>query len=230
MMTHHNTILSCTTIASLALACAASAQTAIIDSGTLNGSFENGTGTTPNTWIAPLGADQASRNDGSLVTLGTWSAVIGDTGGDFPVISGLLQNTGFNVSSGDTFNLSFDWSGASRWTSDNAINYRLFTTSDDTITGAATVILMDSVSGFTATDGFQSAIDSSTGTVGAISLGRDLWVEFIGAPGNDASEGAGSGFARLDNIGLTVSPIPEPSAYALLAGMLGLTWVMLRRR
>jgi hypothetical protein len=35
-------------------------------------------------------------------------------------------------------------------------------------------------------------------------------------------------FPRLDNVNLSV--IPEPGTYALMAGLLGLTSVMLRRR
>jgi len=44
-----------------------------------------------------------------------------------------------------------------------------------------------------------------------------------------------SGNADLDELRLgrsfgDVSPIPEPGAFALLAGLTGLVWVMLRRR
>jgi hypothetical protein len=232
-MTHHLKFLSLIAIASLA--CAASAQTTIIDKDTLNGSFETGTGSGVDSldfWTFAAPAVQTNRS-GGLVSLGSQSAILGrfadldDNGDPQPtLINGLLQNTGYTVSSGDIFNLSFDWSGASRWDTADAIDYRLFTTSDDTIAGTATEILGGSVSGFTSADGFQSVnVSSIIGKVTAAIQGRDLWIEFIGAPTNVIVE---SEFARLDNV--VIVSIPEPSAYALLAGMLGLTWVMVRRR
>jgi len=44
------------------------------------------------------------------------------------------------------------------------------------------------------------------------------------------STGGNNNDLFVDNFVLTGSAIPEPSAFALLAGMFGLTWVMLRRR
>jgi hypothetical protein len=41
---------------------------------------------------------------------------------------------------------------------------------------------------------------------------------------------AGSNFGAFGLAGYTLSTVPEPSSFALLAGCFGLTWVMLRRR
>lgn len=40
----------------------------------------------------------------------------------------------------------------------------------------------------------------------------------------------GESSALFDNVSVDVTPVPEPSAFALLAGCFGLAWVMLRRR
>jgi len=43
-----------------------------------------------------------------------------------------------------------------------------------------------------------------------------------------ANANAVGGISHLG--GITFDVVPEPSSFALLAGMFGLTWVMLRRR
>lgn len=202
----------------------AQASTIIIDSTTLNGSFESGSGFGPNTadvWISAVGATQTNRQTSvwDPPSDGTYSAVLG-TNSDGTIVNGLLQNTGFNVDSGQTFDLSFDWLAASGWDTDDAIDFRVFTTSDDTIGGSISTIYSGSVSGLQQGDGAENVSLTGIGTVVGANVGRDLWIEFIGSNNN-------AEFARVDNVVLTA--IPEPSA-ALLAGLLCLTGAMTRRR
>lgn len=192
-----------------------SAATVIIGDGTLNGDFE-----TNEHWTTGLNVDEVNYATGTITgTNGPQTAVIGRQTGT--TIRGVLQNTGYTVSSGDTFDLSFDWRSAANWTGSDILNWRLFTTSDNTA-NENNVSLIDSGS-FTGQDTTFKEYGLSGSIAGATDVGQQLWVEIWATV--DPSETA---FSRLDNVNLTV--IPEPGTYALIAGLLGLTSVMLRRR
>jgi hypothetical protein len=87
------------------------------------------------------------------------------------------------------------------------------------------------VSGGTVT---SSTAGDSTEVVGLLGLDNAVTSSStlyfgVAVVDNDSSGGPN---ARFDGVGVygTVSPVPEPGSFALLAGMFGLTWVMLRRR
>ena len=95
----------------------------------------------------------------------------------------------------------------------------------------------------------SSAVNYAGGTVAASTA--DIWIEDFGGgnlrlAGSAAVENSQAGSYRVafrsfsnpqqrlyvDNVSLSegAAAIPEPGSFALLAGMFGLTWVMLRRR
>jgi len=53
---------------------------------------------------------------------------------------GAMMNTGYVVSTGDSFLLSFDWANAFNWDAEDRIDWRLFTSDDNTLTGTLTTI------------------------------------------------------------------------------------------
>jgi hypothetical protein len=93
--------------------------------------------------------------------------------------------------------------------------------------GGATVSVATSLNSFTTVVGStassgswaQDSIDLSS--LSNSSTAVDFRLYFSG--------GSTTNFV-IDDIQLNGAVVPEPSSYALLAGMLGLTWVMLRRR
>jgi len=218
------------------------AQTVIIDGTdggngyTLNGSFESvgadgtgagGLGRSIDLWQTGFNADIEQARDNLAGTDGTYSVVLGSQTGTGDIF-GVLLNTGYTVASGDTFDLSFNWRSAANWDSADSVDWRLFTTDDNTTSGSVTVIASGSESGFS--DGVYRLVDEEgIGTVSAPNVGQSLWIEFYSATAslNGVMDGE---FARLDEVNLTVTTIPEPSFFAGMAGLLGLAIVAWRRR
>jgi len=224
-------------LSSLAL-CAApfAGMAAIIGPSTLNGSFESddGSGTSsPDAqfanWTTGGNVEVNQRIDNNA-TNGTWSAVIGSVSVSNDRF-GVIQNTGYEAGTdfglSESYDLTFDWANAFNWDSDDTVDWRIFTSSDNTLTGTLTIVDSGSFTDDNNTILTYENEAVSTATITGASSGQELWIEFYSA--SAALEGNNDGeFARLDNITLTA--VPEPSTYALLSGLLALTCVMIRRR
>jgi hypothetical protein len=212
----------------------------IIDSTTLNGSFESGSGSaqgsTIDLWAPAFNSNNEQRIDNNA-SLGTYSAVIGNTTLDEtattpladPIFNGLALNTGYIVGVGDTFDLSFDWIPLFKWDADDQIDFRLFTTSDNTTGGTVSEIFVSAVTGHAQGAGYQTDLDlTGIGTLQAASIGQDLWIEFWSSTAVGVVGDAPGEFARVDDVRLTA--VPEPATFALLAGFATLGLVLYRRR
>lgn len=212
----------------------------IIDSTTLNGSFESGTGSgagsTIDLWAPAFNSNSEQRIDNNA-SAGTYSAVIGNstfeddltTPLSTTIVNGLALNTGHVVSGGETFDLSFDWIPLFKWDADDQIDFRLFTTSDNTTSGTVSEIYVSAVTGHAQGDGYQFDLDlTGIGTVQAGNIGQDLWIEFWSSTAVGELNVAVGEFARVDDVRLTA--VPEPATYALLGGFAALAVVMVRRR
>lgn len=235
-----NMIKRILTLASSTLLFAAlSHGSVIIDFVTLNGSFESddgsGTGSPDDqfaNWTTGGNVELNQRLENNA-SLGDWSAVVGTESAATARKYGIIQNTGFTVGSAfgasESYTLTFDWGDAFNWDdNEDTVNWRLFTTSDNTLSGS--VSLIDSgTNSFdmnTANITYQSE-SFTTGTVVASNIGQELYIEFYSATTTLQSGNLGE-FARIDNVTLTA--VPEPSTYAMIVAFLALGAVMLRRR
>ena len=211
MKTQHIPLLTALLCGSFAAS--ASAVTTIVDSTTLNGSFVNS-----DSWTTGFNVEDINLHSGDQ------NAVVGQHSGD--LARGVVQNTGYDVNLGDTFDLSFTWRSASNWDANSTLYWTLFTSSDDTTAGAVTVIGSGSISGTNSGNTVYDNSNTTYNTITGVSDGKDLWIEFYGFK-SGANQTA---YSRLDDVNLSVTAVPEPGTYALMAGLLGLTSVMLRRR
>ena len=199
------------TIALLCTSFTASAANTIIDNNTLNGSFE-----TTDFWTTGFNVEDINLHSGDQ------NAVVGQHSGD--LARGVVQNTGYDVALDDTFDLSFTWRSANNWDANSTLYWTLFTSSDDTDSGIATIIGSGSITGTNSSDTVYDNSNTTYNTITGASDGKDLWIEFYGfKTGTNATA-----YSRLDNVNL--SAIPEPGTYALIAGILGLCGAMVHRR
>jgi len=217
----------------------AGSATAIIDSSTLNGSFESGSDGAIDLWEPAFNSNREERISNNS-SAGTYSAVIGNTTLEViqpgetaplaePILNGLALNTGYTVVSGETYDLSFDWIPLFLWDDDDQIDFRLFTTSDNTTSGTVSEIYVSAVTGHAQGDGYQTDLDlTGIGTVQAADIGQDLWIEFWSSTAAGVEDVSTGEFARVDDVRLTA--VPEPATYALLGGFFALGCVLLRRR
>ncbi|MFD0895588.1 hypothetical protein KBB96_19355 [Luteolibacter ambystomatis] len=183
------------------------AATVLIDATMLNGSFETGASTTVfNNWVAPSGGSIQRQNN--MASAGGWSLVVGLSAANVPI--GAVLNTTYVLTTGDTFSLSFDVRGAFQAETTDQMNWTLFYTSDNTMTGTQTVL-------FSGTQAVGGSTYASTGTlptaaVGAGAAGKMLFFSFMPGSGFTSDE-----YSRVDNVSLNVTSVPEPSAFGVLA-------------
>jgi len=194
-------------IAALALVATPAIHAAvIIDTTTLNGSFENGTGSgagsTIDSWV-PFGGGSIQRIS-NTATHGTYSAVVGGTSVNLAV------NTGYILAANDTLTLSFQAKGMLNSDDGDNIAWRLFYTSDNTLTGTATTIAGADYSLPGGAAGSYTTFNLTTpGLTDPGAVGKTLFLSFGAGTGLATDE-----FARVDNVNL-FSNVPEPTAALL---------------
>jgi len=212
-------------VLAIALVAVAAVQASIImDSTTLNGNFESGTGTTfneqPSWWNGGTGNQTATAASTGLNLAGSiYNAVLSDNN----LSGGTLHSakTGYTIQTGDIFAVGFDWRDASGWEANDQVRVALVAYSGDTLAGSELwrEWVSDKVTTPVTWESVTGSISDLTGAVG-----RTLFIQAYGV------NGGGSGdFARMDNI--TVSTIPEPSTPLLLfGGFLGVLMALRHRK
>lgn len=133
------------------------------------------------------------------------------------------QNTGYTITLGDQFDGSFAWRDAFNWTTGETVDMTLFYTDDNTIDGVQTSIFTYNTGNEVINNTWENeAFTSGSGVSDLGAIGKTLFVSFSSSDSNADS------YARIDNVYLNVTSIPEPSSTALLG--LGGTALLLRRR
>lgn len=187
-------------------------ETATLSGSPLEASFVN---TAQWTNLGGFQTDQAVRE--GLARSGSNSGVLTDSGKIFAL------DTGYTMSAGDVVDFSYWWRDAFNWAvGSDQVQFSIFTTADDTIFGTLdqSASLLSGLSSQTAT--YQEHAGSFA--IGAAMDGKRLFISLEGIDGNNNP----NGFARLDDVFVQVTPIPEPSV-AFLGG-LGLLVLLARRR
>lgn len=171
----------------------------IHDSAVRNGGFESNTATTADgrfnevsEWYNLTGNQtvKAIKNNEPSPIGGGWNAVLTDA---IPTVRDFAIDTDHSLVAGEQFTVSYDWLDASNWTADDRVRFILFTTSNNSITGARTAIHSSDSSSSTNTT-YKS--ESFTFTVPSGVDGKTLFLQCYGVSGS----GASTGFARVDNI------------------------------
>ncbi|MDA7502397.1 PEP-CTERM sorting domain-containing protein [bacterium] len=217
------------------LSIVAGEATVIIGGDILNGNFNAGSSdgdttddnfeATPD-WLNSGGAltMQATRTNLASPD-GTRNAVLSLTGDR--IFGSELGLNGYIISAGDTFDVQYEWRDAFNWNDNlDRVEVTLFTTDDDTFTGAVTELVSDFSELSTANNTYQTVDHDAFYTATSGDAGKRLFLYFKGATGEGSDN---NGFARFDNLTLEVtSAVPEPSS-AFLIGLAGLC-LMRRRR
>jgi hypothetical protein len=184
-------------------------------------SLENATNTDPKAFDGDINTRWATRNtDGD----NAWIWV--DLGSDFTLQSVDIQwETAdattyrlFSLTTAEASNISFAGDGNDTIDNINFTGWTEIASVDDAVDGANNDI--DSFDFINETVTLRGAGTGST----TISLTPSVRYLLI----NPIADKDINGGASIWEV--TVTVVPEPSAFALLAGMFGLTWVMLRRR
>ena len=196
----------------------------IIGGDILNGNFNAGSTdgdttddnfeATPD-WLNSGGAPTMQATRTNLASPdGTRNAVLSLTGDR--VFGSELGLNGYIISAGDTFDVQYEWRDAFNWNDSlDRVEVTLFTTDDDTFTGAVTELVSDFSELSTANNTYQTVDHDAFYTATSGDAGKRLFLYFKGATGEGSDN---NGFARFDNLSLEVtSAVPEPSSAFLIS-------------
>ncbi|MEY4243042.1 MAG: hypothetical protein RLZZ245_627 [Verrucomicrobiota bacterium] len=169
----------------------------LVSGATRNGDFNEPAGVTGSRnftdtpeWYNLGGSQAAQATNSDLAFDGTRNAVLSENG-----LRKFAVDTGHTLATGDAFRTSFVWRDAGNWSdASDTVAVILYTTADNTIDGARTVLETLQAPVSTQDSTYESAT-LTFGAVGAAAAGKRLFVFFEGLNG-DASN---NGFARLDN-------------------------------
>ena len=205
----------------LTFTAATPAAIVLIDNTTGNGGFENGTQADDNAkytfaeiddWFNDAGDQTAVAGNATKARTGTYRGMI--VAGRSPA-----QDTGYPVALEDTFALSFWHRDFSGWDDGiDTFDAELYYIDGGGERQVLHIMTVSPGSAGNATWDLASATSSAVSDAGAV--GRSLHVRFV-------SDAGGGEYASIDDVLLTATPIPEPTALVLLgAGAL----LMSRRR
>ncbi len=220
---------------SFTLSIFAGQATVIIGGDILNGNFNAGSADGDTTddnfqatpgWSNIFGAPTMQATRTNLASPdGSRNAVLSLSGDR--VFTSELGLNGYIISAGDTFDVQYEWRDAFNWNDSlDRVGVTLFTTDDDTITGAMTELIVDFSELSTANNAYETVDHDAFYTATAGDAGKRLFLYFNGVTGEGSDT---NGFARFDNLTLEVtSEVPEPSS-AFLICLAGLGLVSRRR-
>ena len=137
------------------------------------------------------------------------------------------NKTSYTISSGDYFNIGYVWQDHYRWNAAlDEVRFVLFATDTDTLGGN---VVWSSVmdSGTQQLDEIFESVSDTSSIVSSEAVGQTLFLNIFGFQ-NDGAMSGNTGYARIDDI--TVSVVPEPSTFTLIAGLIVLCSRLVSRR
>ncbi|MDB4283659.1 hypothetical protein N9894_03580, partial [Akkermansiaceae bacterium] len=133
---------------------------------------------------------------------GTRCAVLRNSGANTPIFA---NDTGYDLSTGDVLTVSFRWRDAFQWddVNDRAQTF-VYTTSDNTLTGARTILQTLTTPGSINDNAFQ-LFTANFNSIPASANGKRLFVGFTSTDNGD-----NAGYGRMEDFTLSVNDTNPP--------------------
>jgi hypothetical protein len=130
-----------------------------------------------------------------------YTASINDNRTPYSIFS---QRTNHPIKAGEVYRVSLEWRPSFKWRAGDVLRVTVFATSNDKLGGE--VVWQDSVDFETADRELWNKVEHAFQAAPAAAEGKLLYFNFQGVGNFDGIDKREVGFARVDNIVLTVAP------------------------